>query len=192
MRSILKCLLPSLAIALTVAACGSSSKSSSSSAGASAPTTSATSSNATALVKSASSSKLGATVLTNTSGMTLYALSVESAGKFICTTAACEGVWHPLIASGPGTPTGTVGSLATVKRPDGSEQVTYKGMPLYTFAQDRTAGEANGQGIKDVGTWHAVTTTASASSAAATPAAKPAESESSSSGSGGGGGGYAY
>ena len=187
MRSILKCLLPSLAIALTVAACGSSSKSSSSSAAASSPTTSATSSSSTALVKSASSSKLGSTVLTNASGMTLYALSAESAGKFICTTAACEGVWHPLIASGPGTPSGTVGSLATVKRPDGSEQVTYKGMPLYTFAQDRTAGEANGQGIKDVGTWHAVTTTASASSAAA----KPAESESSS-GSGGGSGGYAY
>jgi predicted lipoprotein with Yx(FWY)xxD motif len=193
MRSILKCLLPSLAITLTVAACGSSSKSSSSSAGASAPTTSATSSSATALVKSASSAKLGSTVLTNASGMTLYALSGESVAKFICTSATCEGVWHPLIASGASAPSGGVGSLGTVKRPNGSEQVTYKGMPLYTFTQDRNAGEANGQGIKDVGTWHAVTTAASASSAAATQAAKPAESESSSSGSGGGGGGgYAY
>ncbi|HEY2180077.1 MAG TPA: hypothetical protein VGH09_00210 [Solirubrobacteraceae bacterium] len=190
MRSILKCLLPSLAIALTVAACGSSSKSSSSSASASAPATSATSASATALVKSVSNPTLHATVLTNAAGMTLYALSGESAGKFICTGSACEGVWHPLIASGAGTSSGNVGSLGTVKRPDGSEQVTYKGMPLYTFAQDRTAGEANGQGIKDVGTWHAVTTTASASSAPATQAAKPAESESSSSGSGGGG--YAY
>jgi predicted lipoprotein with Yx(FWY)xxD motif len=191
MRSILKCLLPSLAIALTVAACGSSSKSSSSSAAASAPATSATSSSSTALVKSASSPKLSATVLTNANGMTLYALSGESAGKFICTGASCEGVWHPLIASGASAPSGSVGSLGTVKRPDGSEQVTYKRMPLYTFAQDRNAGEANGQGIKDVGTWHAVTTTASAPSAPATQAATPAESESSSSGSGGGGG-YAY
>ena len=191
MRSILKCLLPSLAIALTIAACGSSSKSSSSSAGASTPATSATSSSSTALVKSASNSKLGSTVLTNTSGMTLYALSGESAGKFICTGAACEGVWHPVIASGASTTSAGVGSLGTVKRPDGSEQVTYKGMPLYTFAQDRKAGEANGEGIKDVGTWHAVTTTASASPSAATQATKPAESESSSSGSGGGGG-YAY
>jgi predicted lipoprotein with Yx(FWY)xxD motif len=188
MRSILKCLLPSLAIALTIAACGSSSKSSSSSAGASTPATSSTSSSSTALVKSASNSKLGSTVLTNTSGMTLYALSGESAGKFICTGAACEGVWHPLVASGASATSASVGSLGTVKRPDGSEQVTYKGMPLYTFAQDRKAGEANGEGIKDVGTWHAVTTTASASSSAAT---KAAESESSSSGSGGGGG-YAY
>jgi predicted lipoprotein with Yx(FWY)xxD motif len=191
MRSILKCLLPSLAIALTVAACGSSSKSSSSSAGASTPATSTASSSSTALVKSASNQKLGSTVLTNASGMTLYALSGESAGKFICTSASCEGVWHPLSASGAGAPSGTVGSLGTVKRPDGSEQVTYKGMPLYTFAQDRKAGEANGEGIKDVGTWHAVTTAASASSTPATRAATPAESESSSSGSGGGGG-YAY
>jgi len=59
-----------------------------------------------------------------------------------------------------------VGSLGTVKRPDGTEQVTYKGEPLYTFAQDKEAGEANGQGIKDVGTWSAITVT---TSAAATP-----------------------
>ena len=55
------------------------------------------------------------------------------------------------------TPSGGVGSLGTVKRPDGTEQVTYKGMPLYTFAQDQKPGDAGGQGIKDVGTWTAVT-----------------------------------
>lgn len=192
MRSILKCLLPSLAIALTVAACGSSSKSSSSSAStaASAPTRSATSSSTTAVVKTASNSTLGATVLTNTAGMTLYALSGEHAGKFICTSSACVGVWHPLAATGSATPAGAVSALGVVTRPDGTTQVAYKGMPLYTFAQDHAAGEVNGQGIKDVGTWHAVTTTASASSAPAAQAAKPAESESNSSGSGGGG--YAY
>jgi hypothetical protein len=46
--------------------------------------------------------------------------------------------------------------------------VTYKGMPLYTFAQDRAPGEANGQGFKDVGTWGAVTASSSTSSAPAT------------------------
>jgi hypothetical protein len=46
-----------------------------------------------------------------------------------------------------------------VKRPGGSEQVTYKGMPLYTFAADYSPGQTNGQGIKDVGTWNAVMTT---------------------------------
>jgi predicted lipoprotein with Yx(FWY)xxD motif len=54
-----------------------------------------------------------------------------------------------------------------VKRADGSEQVTYKGMPLYTFAQDQKAGDAGGQGIKDVGTWSAVSTAATKPSAPA-------------------------
>jgi predicted lipoprotein with Yx(FWY)xxD motif len=145
------------------------------------------------VVKSAANSTLGATVLVDAQGMTLYSLSGESGGKFICTSSACTQVWHPLSASA-GTPSGSVGSLGTVKRPDGTVQVTYKGMPLYTFAEDRAPGEAKGQGIKDVGTWSAVTVGAQSSSApAATPAATsaPAESESSSESSGGGGS-YSY
>ena len=141
---------------------------------------------AAAVVKTASNSTLGATVLTNSAGMTLYALSAEHNGKFICTTSACTAIWHPLSAGG--TPGGSVGSLGTVKRPDGTEQVTYKGMPLYTFAQDRQPGEANGEGIKDVGTWSAVTTSG-ASSTGSTEASPPAESKSSGSG---GAGGYSY
>lgn len=186
MRSTVKYLLPTLAISLTLAACGSSSKSSSSQTNAAASTAStAASSGAGAVVKTASSSTLGATVLTNSAGMTLYALSGEHDGKFICVSSACVAIWHPLSASG--TPGGSVGSLGTVKRPDGAEQVTYKGMPLYTFAQDQQPGEAKGEGIKDVGTWRAVTTTAASS--ASTETAPPAESKSSGSG---GGGGYAY
>jgi predicted lipoprotein with Yx(FWY)xxD motif len=146
------------------------------------------------VVKSAANSTLGATVLVDTQGMTLYSLSGEQGGKFICTSSACTQVWHPLSAAA-GTPSGSVGSLGTVKRPDGTEQVTYKGMPLYTFTQDQTPGEAKGQGIKDVGTWTAVTVSAKSSSAPAAPATTPAEPASKSAppaSSGGGGGGYAY
>ena len=50
-------------------------------------------------------------------------------------------------------PTGPV-TLATRMRPDGRLQVTYKGLPLYSFNGDVKNGEANGEGIKDVGTWH--------------------------------------
>ena len=88
-------------------------------------------------------------------GMTLYHLSGEQKGKFICTSSACLQVWHPLTVTAASTPAGSV-ALATAKRPDGSLQVTYKGAPLYTFAQDQTPGQANGQGLKDVGTWSAV------------------------------------
>jgi predicted lipoprotein with Yx(FWY)xxD motif len=118
--------------------------------------------------------------------MTLYHLSGEQSGRFICASTACLQVWHPLSATAGSTPTGSVSSLGTVKRPDGSEQVTYKGMPLYTFAQDTKAGDAGGQGIKDVGTWSAVTATAAASSAPAPPPASGGGGSSSS------GGGYGY
>ena len=197
MRSALKFLVPALAASLALAACGSSSSNSGSSSQAAAPAASTTPSSGGAsavVVKSAANSTLGATVLVDTQGMTLYSLSGEQGGKFICTSSACTQVWHPLSAAA-GTPSGSVGSLGTVKRPDGTEQVTYKGMPLYTFTQDQTPGEAKGQGIKDVGTWTAVTVSAKSSSAPAAPATTPAEPASKSAppaSSGGGGGGYAY
>jgi predicted lipoprotein with Yx(FWY)xxD motif len=201
MRSALKFLVPALAASLTLAACGSSSSSSGSSSQAAAPpasTAPSSSGESAVIVKSAANSTLGATVLVNAQGMTLYSLSGEQGGKFICTSSACTQVWHPLGAAA-GTPNGSVGSLGTVKRPDGTVQVTYRGMPLYTFAEDQTAGEAKGQGIKDVGTWTAVTISAKGASApaAAAPTTTPAQpaSESAppaSSGGGGAGGGYAY
>ena len=181
MRTSLKVLVPTVATAVLISACGSSSSSSSSSPAAA---SGSSSSSSPTLVKTASNTKLGGTVLTTAQGMTLYSLSGEKAGKFICTSKACVGIWHPLAAQGGSSPTGMGVTLGTVKRPDGTEQVTYKGAPLYTFAKDTSPGQANGQGIKDVGTWSAVMSS-SKSSAAPVPA-------SSSSSSGGGSGGYAY
>ena len=158
MRSALKFLLPAVASSLTLAACGSSSSGSGSSSQATpgAATTAAASGGAAgAAVSSASNATLGATVLVDSRGMTLYHLSGEQNGKFICTGSACVRVWHPLLASA-GAPSGAVGSLGTVKRPEGTEQVTYKGTPLYTFVPDQAAGDAKGQGLKDVGIWSAV------------------------------------
>jgi predicted lipoprotein with Yx(FWY)xxD motif len=98
---------------------------------------------------------LGKTVLTNNSGRTLYTLSVEKRGHFIC-TGSCLGTWHPLVVPAGTKPTGPV-ALGTVKRPDGRTQVTFEGRPLYSFAGDSKPGEAKGEGFKDVGTWHAAT-----------------------------------
>ena len=165
----MKFLIAMGAASLLVSACGGSSKSSSSAAASSQPA-SASSSNSSVLVKSAPNSKLGGTVLVNSQGLTLYHLSAEHGDKFICTNASCTQVWHPLAVVSGTKPTGTVGSLGVVKRPDGTEQVTYKGMPLYTFAQDTAAGQDNGQGIKDVGTWTVVTTSAAKASAPASSA----------------------
>jgi hypothetical protein len=80
-----------------------------------------------------------------------------------------------------------VPSLGVIKRPNGVEQVTYKGQPLYTFAQDTAPGMANGQGIKDVGTWSVITSKASSGSAPAAPSTSTSSSSAPASG-----GGYAY
>lgn len=101
----------------------------------------------------AENATLGKTVLTTTKGRTLYSLSVEKNGKFIC-TASCLSVWHPLMVPPGVRPTGPV-KLGTIERPEGGTQVTYKGRPLYRFGGDTKSGQANGEGIKDVGTWHA-------------------------------------
>jgi predicted lipoprotein with Yx(FWY)xxD motif len=104
----------------------------------------------------ANAPKLHKTVLTNTKGLTLYTLSGETHGKFICNTATCLKAWPPLLVTPGTTPKGPV-KLGTIKNPEGKTQVTFKGMPVYTFEGDSKKGEANGEGLKDVGVWHAVT-----------------------------------
>jgi predicted lipoprotein with Yx(FWY)xxD motif len=179
MRQITKFIPAVVVSSLLLAACGSSSSSSSSS-----PSASQSSGGAgTALVKTASVSSLGASVLVDSQGLTLYHLSGEQNGKWICTSATCVKAWHPLAASTGGSPSGSVASLGSVKRPGGTTQVTYKGMPLYTFVGDTKPGEAKGQGIKDVGVWTAVTARGATTSK---PAATPSPSSTS------GGGSYGY
>ena len=107
------------------------------------------------VAKTAQSSQLGKTVLANLKGRTLYSLSAETNGKFICTkSSGCLSIWHPLTVPAGVMPKGPV-KLGTIKRPEGGVQVTYRGRPLYSFGGDTAPGQANGQGIIDVGTWGA-------------------------------------
>jgi predicted lipoprotein with Yx(FWY)xxD motif len=105
------------------------------------------------VAKKARNSTLGEIVLTTLKGRTLYTLSAEVKGRFIC-TGACLSVWHPLVVAKDVKPLGPT-RLGRVKRPDGRTQVTFKGRPLYSFDGDSKTGDANGEGVKDVGTWHA-------------------------------------
>jgi predicted lipoprotein with Yx(FWY)xxD motif len=98
---------------------------------------------------------LGKTVLITIKGQTLYSLSAEKNGRFIC-TGSCLSVWHPLRIPNGTRPTGPV-KLGTIERPEGGTQVTYRGKPLYRFSGDSKTGDTNGEGIKDVGAWHAAT-----------------------------------
>jgi predicted lipoprotein with Yx(FWY)xxD motif len=105
------------------------------------------------VAKRAENATLGRTILTTTRGRTLYSLSAETGGRFIC-TGACLSTWHPLVVAAGVKPTGPA-KLGTIERPEGRTQVTFKGRPLYSFAGDTKAGDVKGEGIKDVGTWHA-------------------------------------
>jgi predicted lipoprotein with Yx(FWY)xxD motif len=144
-----------MAVALT-AACGGSNGSGNGAAGTSGGAGSA-------LVTTARNSGIGSNVLVSRTGMTLYTLSAESRNRFICTKGAtvpgsgstqCLSLWRPLLLAPGASLTGTVRSLGVVMRPDGvGTQVTYRGLPLYTFVEDRKPGDALGNGFKDVGTW---------------------------------------
>lgn len=105
------------------------------------------------VAKTMANATLGKTILTTTKGRTLYSLSVEKHGKFTC-TGFCTTLWHPLVVPAGVKPKGPV-KFGTVKRPDGRTQVTYKGLPLYSFGGDGKVGDVKGEGVKDVGTWHA-------------------------------------
>lgn len=98
-------------------------------------------------------------ILVDSDGNTLYIADGESGENIMC-VEACLDAWPPLTVPSGEEPTasgGVDGTLATVEREDGAVQVTYDGLPLYTFASDSGPGDVSGHGISDELTWHAVT-----------------------------------
>ena len=120
-----------------------------------------------ALLGSRTAGSVG-TVLTDSSGRTLYHLTTEQGGHIMC-TGGCATVWPPVLASGsvPSSVAGLPGRVGTIARPDGSTQVTYAGLPLYRYSGDTAPGQANGQGIQ--GVWFAVTPSGTASGTSPSP-----------------------
>jgi predicted lipoprotein with Yx(FWY)xxD motif len=96
-------------------------------------------------------------IVTDSGGRTLYRFDKDT-NKPSAThcTDACAAKWPPVVVQGKpelnGVGSALVGSVA---RPDGTMQVTLNGWPLYRFAGDTAAGQANGQGVG--GTWFAST-----------------------------------
>jgi predicted lipoprotein with Yx(FWY)xxD motif len=108
------------------------------------------------VVMTAHNSALNATILVDRRGRSLYSLSAEHRGKFICTDMACLALWKPLVVARGTKPTGVAG-LSVTKRPDSRGQVAFHGRPLYRFANDAKSGDVKGNGFKDVGVWRVVT-----------------------------------
>jgi predicted lipoprotein with Yx(FWY)xxD motif len=96
--------------------------------------------------------------ITTASGRTLYLFRGDSGTTSKC-YGQCAKYWPPLLTTGKPVANGKVkGSLlGTTKRTDGKLQVTFKGHPLYTFAGDKKAGQASGEGSTAFGAaWYAL------------------------------------
>jgi predicted lipoprotein with Yx(FWY)xxD motif len=100
-------------------------------------------------------------VLVDSKGDALYSPDQEANGMILC-KGSCTSIWVPLTLSAGAKPTGAGDAstmLGTVHRPDGSVQVTFRGTPLYTFAEDTSPGMVTGNGAHDQFggqqfTWH--------------------------------------
>jgi predicted lipoprotein with Yx(FWY)xxD motif len=98
----------------------------------------------------------GVTVLTTAHGFTVYWFAPDTPIRSNC-NGVCAGYWPPVTGTptpGPGIP----GKLGTIKRSDGTAQVTYNGHPLYTYVGDTAPGQAFGNNLNlNGGLWHEIT-----------------------------------
>lgn len=93
--------------------------------------------------------------LTDQNGRTLYLFEKDStkppASK--CVDDDCVEKWPPLLTE-PGVEVQVEGVdpdlVGTVKRPDGSTQVTVGNWPVYLFAEDTEPGQTKGHGVGNV------------------------------------------
>jgi predicted lipoprotein with Yx(FWY)xxD motif len=101
-------------------------------------------------------------VLVDSKGSALYSPVQEGNGKVLC-TGSCTSIWIPLsLHAGQHSPTASsnlITKLGVVKRPGGTQQVTFKGRPLYRFSEDMKPGTVSGNNVSDSFggkhfTWH--------------------------------------
>jgi len=89
-------------------------------------------------------------ILTDSHGMTLYMRKSDPSMGSSC-TGGCATTWPPLIISSGVLllPDGAMGPMGTIARDDGSQQVIYNGMALYSYSGDKAPGDTNGQGLSN-------------------------------------------
>lgn len=147
------CLLAALAIG--VAGCGSS--------GGEKPVANTEPSSPAIAVVSADEVGALGTVLVDAEDRALYVFHRDRRTTYVGISSACYGAcaetWQPLLTGGE--PEGKGGALATklgtLKRKDGTLQVTYYGHPLYTYTGDKGPGDASGNDVTAFGgQWYAL------------------------------------
>ena len=89
-------------------------------------------------------------VLADAKGMPLYTFDKDAPGKSNC-NGECATNWPPVMATAADKP---VGDLKIITRDDGSLQWADGDKPLYTFINDKAAGQVTGDGKG--GVWHVI------------------------------------
>jgi predicted lipoprotein with Yx(FWY)xxD motif len=94
-----------------------------------------------ATVEAKSVGTIGTVLVAGSNGMTVYTFTKDTKGdgKSAC-SGGCSTTWPALTVAAGATPsagTGVTGTLATITRDDGALQVTYNGLPLYFFKNDK-------------------------------------------------------
>jgi predicted lipoprotein with Yx(FWY)xxD motif len=108
------------------------------------------------VVSAAPNAHMGRAILVTATGRTLYMFGQDLRTVSTCTDDAqyhCSKHWPPLLTTGAPVAKGGVKQalLGTLKRSDGTLQVTYKGHALYTWkggygtAGDKKPGDVKGQ-----------------------------------------------
>ena len=150
--------LGSLLLLLT--ACGGSGSSSSSSSASTAtarpeapPTSTALGITKGSVVLTVQKSTLGY-VLAEANGQVVYTYDKDTKGSAPTCTGSCAQIWLPLTGNPLASEAATgLGMLGTVTAANGAKQVTYNGMPLYTY-KGATPLATAGNGIG--GVWHVI------------------------------------
>lgn len=89
-------------------------------------------------------------ILTDSKGMTLYFFSKDTQGTSVCVDG-CLDIWPIFYAENLTLDAGLdTNDFGTITRADGNKQTTYKGWPLYYFANDANAGDTNGENVNNV------------------------------------------
>jgi len=95
--------------------------------------------------------------LVDANGMTLYYLDGESTSTIKC-NGMCLSFWPLFNTKNIIVPSGlNLSDFEIFKRPDGNDQVSYNGLPLYYFIRDSKRGDITGNNLRDpFGIWHTV------------------------------------
>ena len=95
-------------------------------------------------------------VLAGSKGLTLYYFTKDKphSGKSAC-FGSCLKAW-PALAAPVKAPAGArmPGPMGTIRRGNGTVQVTINGYPIYYYVGDKAPGQIAGNGVE--GTWHII------------------------------------